>query len=67
MTLYQNKSREGSVTSKQFVNNTISLNTDGVGEEVAAWVATSKRICGPVYVFTPRINLVAHPVGYLVP
>jgi hypothetical protein len=35
------------------------------GKEVAAWVATSKRICGPVYVFTPRINLVAHPVGHI--
>jgi hypothetical protein len=32
LTLYQNKSREGSVTSKQFVNNTISLNADGGSE-----------------------------------
>jgi len=43
--------------SKQFVNNTISLNTNGGGEEVAAWIATTRRICGPVYVFTPGINL----------
>ena len=41
--------------SKQFVNNTISLNTNGGGEEVAAWIATTRRICGPVYVFTPGI------------
>ena len=53
--------------SKQFVNNTISLNTNGGGEEVAAWIATTRRICGPVYVFTPGINLVAHSLGYLVP
>jgi hypothetical protein len=45
------------VISKKFVNNTISLNTNGGGEEVAAWIATTRRICGPVYVFTPGINL----------
>jgi hypothetical protein len=60
LTLYQNKSREGSVTSKQFGNNTFSLNPDGGGEEVAAWVATSKRIGDLVYVFTPRSNLVVY-------
>jgi hypothetical protein len=45
------------VISKQFGNNAISLNTNGGGEEVVAWIATSKRIGDPVYVFTPRINL----------
>ena len=43
--------------SKPFVNNTISLNINGGGEEVAAWIATTRRICGPVSVFTPGINL----------
>ncbi|EFH80454.1 hypothetical protein Krac_1056 [Ktedonobacter racemifer DSM 44963] len=43
--------------SKQFGNNAISLNTNGGGEEVVAWIATTRRICGLVYVFTPRINL----------